>query len=163
MNLVDELEKLNELYRNGALSDEEFAKAKEALINKQQSAGQKIKQSIDDVSGNNETWGLLIHITQFCGYVLPLAGWIVPLMLWLIKRNESHVIDLHGRVVVNWLISELIYAIVFGFLCIIVIGIPFLVVLGVLAIIYPIIGAVKAGSGEVWHYPGSIRFLSLED
>ena len=163
MSMVDELEKLNALHQSGALSDEEFAKAKEALIARQQSAGQKIKQSIDDVSSDNGTWGLLIHITQFCGYVLPLAGWIVPLMLWLMKRDESRIIDMHGRVVMNWLISELIYAIIFGLLCIIIIGIPFIIILGILAIIYPIIGAAKAGSGEVWHYPGSIRFLSIDD
>ncbi len=163
MNLIEELEKLNALHSSGALSDEEFQKAKDALLAKHQSAGQKIKQTVNEVSTDTATWGLLIHISQFCGYFLPLAGWIVPLLLWLLKRNESRVIDLHGRVVMNWLISELIYAILFGFLCIIVIGIPFIIILGILAVVYPIIGAIKASSGETWHYPGSIRFLSLEN
>lgn len=163
MNLPDELEKLNALHGSGALSDDEFKKAKDALLAKHQPAGQKIKQSIDDISSDDATWGLLIHVTQFCGYILPLAGWLVPLLLWVMKRKESRIIDLHGKVVINWLISELIYGIVFGFLCIIVIGIPFVIILGILMVIYPIIGAVKAGSGEVWPYPGSIRFLSLDD
>jgi uncharacterized Tic20 family protein len=163
MEFVEELERLNTLRQNGALTDEEFKKAKEALLSRNQSAGQKIKQAVDDVSGGTETWGLLIHITQFCGYVLPILGWVVPMTLWLLKRNESAIIDKHGRVVMNWLISAMIYMIIFGFLCLIAIGIPFVIVLGILAILYPIIGAIKAGTGEVWNYPGSIRFLPIED
>ena len=162
MNLIEELEKLNALHSSGALSNEEFQKAKDALLASHQSAGQKFKQTVDEVSADSSTWGLLIHISQFCGYLLPLAGWVVPLVLWLLKRNDSRIIDLHGRIVINWLISAMIYGILFGFLCIIIIGIPFVIILGILAIVYPIIGAIKASSGETWNYPGSIHFLSID-
>ncbi len=163
MNLIEELEKLNSLHSSGALSDEEFQKAKDTLLASHQSAGQKFKKTVDEVSTDTSIWGMLIHISQFCGYFIPLAGWAVPLVLWLLKRNDSPVIDQHGRIVMNWLITEMIYAIIFGFLCIIVIGIPFIIILGILAVVYPIIGAIKASSGKTWHYPGSIHFLTLHD
>ena len=163
MDLIEELERLNALHANGSISDEEFTKAKDALLAKHQSAGQKFRQAVDDASSDDSTWGVLIHLSQFCVFVFPPCGWIAPLGLWLAMRGRSNIIDLHGRVVMNWLLSELIYAVIFGFLCLLVIGIPFVIVLGILALIYPIIGAVKASSGDVWHYPGSIRFLSLDD
>jgi len=163
MNLVEELEKLNALHSRGALSDEEFRKAKDALLSGNPPADLNTDEGGARIAPDESAWGLLIHLSQFCGYLLPLAGVIVPLTLWLVKKNDSRVIDQHGRIVMNWLISALIYAIVLGFLCIIVIGIPFVIVLGILAFIYPIIGAVKASSGETWSYPGSIRFLSVND
>ena len=87
----------------------------------------------------------------------------MPLTLWLVKKPDSHIIDKHGRIVMNWILSEIIYGIIFGLLCIIVIGIPFLILLGILAFVYPIVGAVKASAGVAWSYPGSIQFLSIED
>lgn len=162
MTLIEELEKLNALHAGGSLSDEEFQKAKDALLASHQSAGQKFKQTVDEVSSDDNAWGVLIHLSQFCGYVLPLGGWIVPIALWLIKRSSSREIDLHGRIVMNWLLSEIIYGVLFGLLCFILIGFPFLIALGIVAFVYPIVGAIKASNGEIWNYPGSIRFFSLD-
>ena len=163
MNLIEELEKLNAMHSDGTLSDEEFHKAKDALLAKHQSTGQKFRQAVDEVSSDDSTWGILIHLSQFCGYIVIAGSWLIPLILWLVKRNESRMIDMHGRIVMNWLLSQLLYTFIFGLLCFIFIGFPLLAILGLLAIIYPIIGAVKASSGETWNYPGSIRFFSLDN
>jgi uncharacterized Tic20 family protein len=40
-----------------------------------------------------------------------------------------------------------------------VIGVPLLIILGVLGIIFPIIAGIKANNGEVWKYPGAIGFF----
>jgi uncharacterized Tic20 family protein len=40
-----------------------------------------------------------------------------------------------------------------------IIGIPLLIALMVLMVVFPIIGAVKANDGKVWKYPLSIPFL----
>ena len=102
-------------------------------------------------------------LTQFCGYALPLLGWVVPLVLWLMKRDESEQIDAHGKIVMNWILSVLIYGIVCGLFSIILIGIligiPLAIALGIVGVVFPIIGAVKASDGELWPYPMSIRFL----
>lgn len=83
-------------------------------------------------------------------------------MLWQVKKNESSVIDLHGRIVVNWIITESILAIVFAMLCFVLIGIPLLAVLAIVGIVFPIIGAVKANNGELWPYPLAIRFFAID-
>ena len=61
---------------------------------------------------------------------------------------------------VNWIISEILYAAGCLALAFLFIGVPLLIVVGVLGIIFPIIAAIKANDGEVWPYPLSISFLS---
>ena len=100
-----------------------------------------------------------MHLSQFSGYVVPLAGLIVPIVLWQLKKAELPGIDAHGKVLVNWIISEILYAIGFVILVFVVIGIPLLIVLGILGIIFPIVCAIKANNGEVWRYPLSIPFI----
>ena len=104
-------------------------------------------------------WALFLHLSQLAGYVVPFAGWIAPILIWQLKKQEMPALDAHGKVVVNWILSALIYATVCVILIFFVIGIPLLIVLMLLGLIFPIIGAIKASNGEVWPYPLSIRFF----
>jgi uncharacterized protein len=152
MSLADEIQKLNDLKQSGAISEQEYQDAKESLLTQNRPA-----EPLAVLDSN--TWGVFIHLSQFFAYIIPLAGIIVPLILWQTKKGESEIIDQHGKIVLNWLITAFILAILFKILCLVVIGIPLLFILLVLAIIFPIIGAIKAGNGEVWPYPCSIRFF----
>jgi uncharacterized protein len=155
MSIADELGKLNELKQTGAITEDEYHEAKEAIL----AENQPFSRDADDMEANVNQWGMFIHLSQFCGYLVPLAGLIVPIVLWQIKKNDSEIIDQHGRIVLNWIITEFILAIVFVLLIFVVIGVPLLLVLGAVGIIFPIVGAVKANSGEVWPYPCSIKFF----
>jgi len=104
-------------------------------------------------------WALFLHLSQFAGYIVPFAGWIAPILIWQLKKTEMPALDAHGKVVANWIISEIIYFAVGFLLVFVVVGIPLLIVLFVLGIIFPIIGAIKAGDGIVWKYPLSISFF----
>ena len=53
----------------------------------------------------------------------------------------------------------LIYGLVAGLLCFVLVGIPLLMALGLVGIIFPIIGAIKAGNGEVWPYPFMLKLF----
>ena len=161
MSLADELEKLNNLKQSGAISEQEFEEAKASLLARSQPAGEKMKRTLDGISTDENMWGMLIHLSQFCGYLLPFAGLVVPIILWTVKKDASAVLDRHGRIVINWIITELILGVVFGFLSMILIGVPLLIILGAVSIIFPIVGAVKANGGEVWAYPCSFQFLSV--
>ena len=61
-----------------------------------------------------------------------------------------------------WMISAFIAGIVFFCLSFVLIGIPLLVILGVLCVVFPIIGGIKASNGEFWSYPMSYRFLPVD-
>ncbi len=107
-----------------------------------------------------QTFLVFLHLSQLGGLILPLAGLILPLVMWLTNREEFPEVDAHGKMVMNWIISLIIYTIVGSLLTLLFIGIPLLIILALLAVIYPIIGAVRASRGELWTYPLTIRFIS---
>ena len=111
---------------------------------------------------NEKQWAMILHFSMLAGFAIPLAGLIAPIVIWQLKKTEMPGIDAHGKVVVNWIISAAIYAAVCALLIVIVIGVPLLWVLGVLCIVFPIIGGIKANNGELWKYPLSIQFLKRE-
>lgn len=104
-------------------------------------------------------WAMILHLSQFSGYLVPLAGFVVPIVIWQMKKDELPGLDAHGRVVANWMISMVIYVAVSTLLILVLIGIPMLWALGVLAVVFPIVGAIKAGDGKVWNYPMSLRIF----
>jgi len=118
------------------------------------------ENSFKDKATRTREWAMYIHFSLLAGYLIPGAGFILPIVLWQIKKDELPGVDTHGRIATNWIISHLIYAVASLFMILIFIGIPMLVVLGVVAVVFPIVGGIKANNGEVWKYPCSIRFLS---
>ena len=103
--------------------------------------------------------GLFLHLAQLLNMILPPAGIVVPIVLWQIKKNEMPALDAHGKMVTNWLISSFIYFAVSLVLTLVLVGILGLVAVGIMSIVFPIIGAIKANNGEFWEYPLTIKFL----
>ncbi len=106
-----------------------------------------------------KTFLLLLHLSQFAGFIVPYAGLILPIVMWATNKEYNENINAHGKVILNWLISATIYAIICFFLIFVGVGIFLLVALAVVAIIFPILGALKANNGEIWQYPMSINFI----
>jgi uncharacterized Tic20 family protein len=104
-------------------------------------------------------WAMILHLSVFAGYLVPIAGLVAPIVIWQVKKAELPQIDVHGKIVVTWIISLVLYLMVSVVLTFVLIGIPLLIVLGILGVVFPIIGGVKANSGEVWNYPLTIRFF----
>lgn len=159
MNIADELQKLQQLHQSGAISDEEFATAKANLLNGPPPAGSSAPAGPVDVEQQTRQWAMFLHLSQLANFVAPLAGVILPILIWQIKKGELPGIDEHGKIVMNWIISAVLYGVVCFFLVFLVIGVLLLPVLAILAIVFPIIGGIKANNGEVWKYPLSIPFF----
>lgn len=103
-------------------------------------------------------WCMFMHFSLLAGAVIPGAGLILPIVLWQMKKDNP-VIDQHGKIVVNWIISLLIYGLVCGILTLIVVGLLGLFALGIMTLIYAIMGGIKANNGEVWNYPASLKLI----
>jgi uncharacterized Tic20 family protein len=103
---------------------------------------------------------MFLHLSLLAGFVLPFAGLIAPILIWQLKKQDLPGLDAHGKVVVNWIISAVLYGVVCVLLTFVVIGIPLLVALGVVGVVFPIIGGIKANNGEVWKYPLTITFVN---
>jgi uncharacterized Tic20 family protein len=104
-------------------------------------------------------WAFFLHLSLLAGHVVPLAGFIAPIVIWQVKRDELPGLDVHGRNAANWIISELIYAGAAGVLVVLLIGIPILMALAFVTVLFPIVAAVKAIDGKIWSYPLAMPFL----
>ena len=161
MNITEELEKLKQLHSSGSLSDEEYAKAKDRLLNGPPPLNVPTEiPPAPDKGQQTRQWAMLLHLSLLAGFIVPLAGFVAPIIIWQVKKTELPELDIHGKIVLNWIISSLIYGVISAVLIFILIGIPLLILLGILAVVFPIIGGIKANNGEAWRYPLSIRFLS---
>ncbi|EAS19901.1 DUF4870 domain-containing protein [Nonlabens mediterrranea] len=103
---------------------------------------------------------MFMHLSQFAGYLVPFVGIILPIVMWLTNKDQSRIVDQHGKDIVNWIISSFIYSIIGLILTCAVIGIPLLIGLAILTIVFPIIGAVKAAEGSFYKYPITIKFIA---
>jgi len=112
-------------------------------------------------STNVRTWCMLAHATALVGFLVPVAGHIVgPLIVWLSKRQDSPEIDAHGKESMNFQISMLIWNVIAGILCLVLIGIPILILLHILNIIFVIVASIQASEGKLYRYPLAIRLIS---
>jgi hypothetical protein len=111
------------------------------------------------VSGQDRAtrqWSMFIHFSILAGWVIPIGGLIVPIILWQIKKDELPGIVPHAYVVLNWILSSLLYAVICFILTFVIIGIFGFMALGLATIIFAVIGGIKANEGELWEYPGTI-------
>jgi len=166
MNLTDELQKLQQLHQSGAISDDEFALAKAKLLNgstvAQPGAAAPLEATgVGPATQEQQTrqWAFLLHLSVLAGFMVPIAGLAVPIAIWQLKKSALPGIDAHGKNAVNWIISAIIYAVVCVVLSFVIIGIPLLIALGVVGVIFPLVAAIKANNGEVWKYPMAITFV----
>lgn len=167
------LEKLHELRSKGVITEEEFNREKDILLNKQGSTFE---------SGNllglkENTYCMFIHLSLLLVLFHPALGIIAPFLLWVLNKDFHVSVDNNGRVVLNWIISMCIYSFIlfiiafqFGINMAFSFGNPFamltsfipIFILYGLNLIFIIIGAIKTNAGEVKNYPLSFRFFKLK-
>jgi uncharacterized Tic20 family protein len=112
-------------------------------------------------SSDVRTWCVLCHASALLGLFFHFLGHILgPLVVWLMKRDGSPEIDAYGKESLNFQLSMLIYDAVAVVLCVFLIGIPILIGLWVANTVLVIIASVKAGQGEFYRYPFTIRFIN---
>lgn len=160
----EKLKKLEELKTNGTLTEEEFQREKERILNEETrqigQTGQAPASTKQPLFGLQENaYLMLMHLSQFAGWILPGLGFVLPIAMWLTNKDENENVDKHGKNILNFTISYFIYAAISGILVIIAIGLALLAVLGVVVTIVIIIAAVKAYNNEYWDYPLTIKFL----
>jgi uncharacterized Tic20 family protein len=103
--------------------------------------------------------GLFLHLSQLASLIVPVAGIVLPVIIWQTQKEKMPALDAHGKMVVNWMLSELIYGIVSVILMFVLVGILTMLAVVVMGVVFPIIGAIKANNGEFWEYPLTIKFL----
>jgi len=105
-------------------------------------------------------WAMICHIIALVGLLGNGIGFLVgPLVVWLIKKGDDPFIDEQGKEAVNFQITMVIAALVSLLLTLVFIGFLLLAAVGILAVVFPIIAAIKANDGVHYQYPLAIRFI----
>lgn len=110
-------------------------------------------------AGPERSWEVLCHLAPIAGNLVLLGGVLGPLAVWLLKKAEYPSVDLHGREVLNFTISWMIYLLLSSVLCLVLVGFVLVGILWVAGMVLSIIGAIKASNGELYRYPLTIRLL----
>ncbi|MGN4123615.1 DUF4870 domain-containing protein [Lysinibacillus sphaericus] len=88
---------------------------------------------------------VIIHASAF------FAPFLVPILFFLISSDEE-VKGISIQALLFQIVMWVLIAIA-GILSFVLIGLPFLLIFGLMTFIVPIIGIVKAISDEPWRYP----------
>ena len=104
-------------------------------------------------------WALICHLSALSGFIIPFGNLIVPIIIWSMKKDEMPMVEAHGKEVINFQISFTIWMIISGILIVLLIGFALLILLAVLQVVFVIIGALKADSGQLYKYPMTIQFI----
>lgn len=108
---------------------------------------------------DERTWGGAAHWSALVAAFVALA-FIGPLIVMLTKGNESPYIRRQAVESLNFQLSIMIYGIVSFALVFVLVGFLLLPIVGLLWLIFTIIGSMKAANGEEYRYPLTIRMVS---
>ncbi|MFD2566382.1 DUF4870 domain-containing protein [Pseudotenacibaculum haliotis] len=114
---------------------------------------------------NEETikkkWMLLLHASPFFGFIIPFASILFPLFLWIHKSNDNKIYDEHGRAIVNFHCSIMLYFVVSLLLFFPFPGYNFFLTgfVVLFSIVFSIRNISSALNSTTFYYPLSISFL----
>jgi len=108
------------------------------------------------IQAQDRTLAMLTHLSGLAGYIIPLGGILVPVIIWVVKKDDRVIASIAKQaIMLN--VAVFVCGIALALLILTVILIPVTLlgwaVLGLIAVILPIIGAVKASEGEYYTYP----------
>ena len=108
------------------------------------------------IEAQDRTLAILTHLSGLAGYIIPLGGILVPVIIWVVKKDDRVIAAIAKQaVLLNVAVFVCGIALALLMLTVILIPVTFLgwAVLGLIAVILPIVGAVKASDGEYYTYP----------
>jgi uncharacterized protein len=110
------------------------------------------------------TWAMLAHISAIIAAFLAMA-FLGPLIVMLTQGTKSAFVRRHAVESLNFQLTLLIALVAGVVLSIVTLGIglivfiPAIIVGGVLALVFTVLGAIKANNGEDYRYPINIRMV----
>lgn len=104
---------------------------------------------------------VITHLSQLVTLVTGFGSLIVPLIIWATQKEKVFQMDAHGKNIINFQLSLIVYFIICVPLILLFgLGILGFIVLGIIAVVFPVINAIKASNGETPIYPLSFSFIS---
>ncbi|MEO8252813.1 MAG: DUF4870 domain-containing protein [Flavobacterium sp.] len=61
---------------------------------------------------NEKTTAAITHLSTFSQYFIPFGNFIFPIIIWSSKKDKSEFIDYHGKQIINFQFSLMLYCII---------------------------------------------------
>ena len=104
---------------------------------------------------------VITHLSQLVTLVTGFGSLLIPLVIWLTKKDKVYQMDEHGKNIINFQLSLIIYFIIcIPLILLLGLGLLGFIILGILSVVFPIINAVKTSNGEVPKYPITFNFVN---
>lgn len=102
---------------------------------------------------DQRTWAIVAHVGAI------LFSFVAPLVVWLVFKGRGALVEDQAKEALNWSITVIIVYVVGIVLSAVLIGIPILFVAGIAALVFGILAAVAASSGQYYRYPVTLRLI----
>lgn len=104
-------------------------------------------------------WAMIAHLG---GLLSVLGGWgfLPALVIFLVFKDRGQFVRQQSVEALNFQITIIIAGVVSALLIFVLIGIPLLIALAIVAIIFPILAGVAVNKGEPYRYPLTLRLVS---
>ncbi|MDQ1118608.1 MULTISPECIES: DUF4870 domain-containing protein [Pseudoxanthomonas] len=122
-------------------------------------------------SAEDRQWALFAHLSALLGGLLT-SGWLAslgcvigPLIIWQIKKDTLPFAADQAKEALNFNITVAIIMLVLTLIGLVTLGIGFIVtgplmlLVGIAALVFIIIAAIKSNNGEAYRYPFALRFI----
>jgi uncharacterized Tic20 family protein len=114
---------------------------------------------------DSRNWAMAAHLSALIGLIVGFS-FLGPLVVYLVRKDDAYVRQ-HAAEALNFNLSALIYAIVGGIVLVVsillivgIVLIPVAIAAAVAWLVLVIVAGIKAGRGEAYRYPLTIRFVS---
>ncbi len=122
------------------------------------------------ISAEQRQWAMFAHLSALVGGVLTSAigGWgffLGPLVIWLMKKDTMPFVADQAKEALNFNITVSAIFLILLILSLLTLGLGFLVtlpvmlIIGIAALVFIVIAAIKANEGVAYRYPFTLRLV----
>ena len=123
-----------------------------------------------EVTADERQWAMFAHLSALAGGLLTSAvggwGWFLgPLIIWLMKKDTMPFVADQAKEALNFNITVSALMILFVVLGVATLGLgflltgPLMMIVGIAALVFIVIAAIKANEGVAYRYPVNVRLV----
>jgi uncharacterized Tic20 family protein len=121
-------------------------------------------------SAEEKQWAMFAHLSALLGGLVTgwVGGWgwfLGPLIIWLVKKDSMPFVNDQAKEALNFNITIAIIFVILTILGVATLGVgfllifPLMLVIGIAALVFIILAAIKANEGVAYRYPFALRLV----
>lgn len=119
--------------------------------------------NVTDITRDDRNLAVMAHLLALFGFMIPGLNIVIPLVIWLARRDRSSYVEHHARESLNFQITLSLLMALWIALKLMLVGLfllPLVPVAVIVVLVFMVRAAMKAGSGELYRYPVSLRLVN---